>query len=216
MEDKLLNKIISQHMKHYVVSNNAIKHKTNTNDHKTNITTSSISRETSETLLKNKTLVTPTISTHKKSITKKITKISSKSSDRIDKNKIKDKSREKIIIIKKNSYLGANKSIKTGSIQPKFKKSEARQLNQDSIQKDKSFFSKVSSKNSSVLNKSRSTGLEKKDSSILAHKTNYTNKKSSCKSKNFCNYLVEISPEKSLHLLNEVTSDIIVNTTQVK
>jgi len=178
MEDKLLNKIIMQHMKHYVVSNNAIKHKTNLNDHKTNITTSSISRETSESQLKNNSLITPITSTYTKNPIRKNIKTTSKSSERIATKKFKEKSREKMLVIKRNTYEPSTKFIKSSSIQPKFKDSHAKQ---DSTKIEKSFVSKISSKNSSVLNKSQSTGFDKKDSTILAHKTNLSYKKLSCK-----------------------------------
>jgi hypothetical protein len=184
MEDKVLNKIIIQHMKHYVVSNNAIKHKTNLNDHKTNITTTSISRETSESQLKNNSLISPITSAITKIPIRKNIKTTSKSSERTATNNFKEKSREKILVIKKTTFVPSKKFIKSSSIQPKFKDSYAKQ---DSTKNEKSFVSKISSKNSSVLNKSQSTGLDKKDSTILAHKTNLSYKKLSCKFNNFYN-----------------------------
>jgi hypothetical protein len=52
MEKNILNKIINQHMKNFIITKNSIKHKTNTTDHISNITTASISREQSELNLK--------------------------------------------------------------------------------------------------------------------------------------------------------------------
>jgi hypothetical protein len=97
MEDKLLNKMINIHMKNFANHSQILKHKTLASEHKTNITTTSISREVSDTQLKKGNTIKPEMKTNIHM---------SRSSERVEKKKIENRSKEKFA--RKNINTGKN------------------------------------------------------------------------------------------------------------
>jgi hypothetical protein len=113
MEDKLLNRIINQHLKNLSVTRNTQKHTTNFNDNITSVTTASISRETSDVLLKKENIITSTVTSFKKQHINLHSKQPSKSQDKIviNKNQVLE---SKEIYTKKHININSNKKTNMG------------------------------------------------------------------------------------------------------
>ena len=113
MEDKLLNRIINQHLKNLSVTRNNQKHTTNINENITSITTASISRETSDTLLKKENIITSTVTSINKQHINLHSKQPSKSQDKIviNKNQV---SESKEIYTKKHININSHKKTNIG------------------------------------------------------------------------------------------------------
>jgi len=113
MEDKLLNRIINQHLKNISVKRNNQKIITPINDNIASVTTASISRETSDVILKKENIITSTVTSFNKQHINMYSKQSSKSQDRIVINK-NNFVESKEIYTKKHININSNKKNNLG------------------------------------------------------------------------------------------------------
>jgi hypothetical protein len=211
MEDKLINKMISHHMKKFANNSQILKHKSFTNDHKTNVTTASISRDTSDAQLKNENSG-QSVQSHRVKPANKSRLYISRSSERVEKIKTENKSKEKFS--KKNIQAATNQLKKIQIVKkPMFdNKPDIRIQKSNVLNNNKSYDSKAVLKemNTNVTNKSEAIINNKKEKN---HHTNKTT--TSCIVFDRNSMKIDRNYRKSIQIVNEGRNDFVIGANTV-
>lgn len=214
MEDKLINKIINQHMKNFVNKSNVLKNKLFANDNKTNPTTASLSREISDAQLKKDKIIN-LVQLECNKPKNRNEAYMSRSSEKVEKKNIDNKSNEKFV--RKNIDAATNK-LKIIRITKKSKFMENKK--NDVIDKTKNLKQTEKSIDSKNKSKEMNTNTNLKTDKIRFDKNNVnhlTNKStSSCIVYHKSNIKMDRSVNKSVKVPKDGRNESIMRSHTVK